>query len=176
LLGNHRQLRLRNNGECYFYFQVVIFFYCKTYVLEIKTISLYLSKLLMYSKCIQIMNRLLIFKKGDNPDKTGAWHTKLKRLFVLALFFSFFSFAQSNAQIVINEFSSNGTVEVKNLGTSSVDISNYWLCNFPAYTQFVNLTLECGNLNLGPGELTTVSGFNVNNTDGELGLDTKDPQ
>ena len=75
------------------------------------------------------------------------------------------------SQIEINEVDGNGTVELINNGTSAVDISSYWLCNIPAYTQISNLTVDCGNLNLAAGEIITITGFNsLNENDAELGL------
>jgi len=76
--------------------------------------------------------------------------------------------------IVINEINNNGEVELRNTGTGSVDISSYWLCNFPGYDQLSTLTLQCGgDLILDPGELVTVIvNFAVSETDGEMGLYT----
>ena len=76
------------------------------------------------------------------------------------------------SQITINEFDATGVVEITNSGTQSVDISGYWLCNFPAYTQLSNLTLDCGSLDLAPGDYVAVSGFDLNANDAELGLYT----
>ena len=76
-----------------------------------------------------------------------------------------------NAQIVLNEIIPGGQVEIKNTGGSTVDISSYWLCNFPTYTQLSSLTLECGSLNLAAGEIVAVSGFSALSAgDGEMGL------
>ncbi len=76
--------------------------------------------------------------------------------------------------IVINEINSNNEIEIKNNGTQSIDISSYWLCNFPAYDQLSTLTIQCGgDLILDPGELVTViSNFNIDENDGELALYT----
>jgi len=77
------------------------------------------------------------------------------------------------AEVVINEILPNGTVELKNIGTASVDISAYWLCNFPDYDQLQNVNLVCGNLMIAPGEIIAVDGLNdiiINSTAGEMGL------
>ncbi|MDX1409363.1 MAG: hypothetical protein R3330_14550, partial [Saprospiraceae bacterium] len=78
----------------------------------------------------------------------------------------------SSAQIVINEIIPPNTVELKNLGGTTVPIGEYNLCDFPDYDQLDNLTLQCGSLNLGPGEIVTVTTDDIviNATDSELGL------
>ncbi len=74
--------------------------------------------------------------------------------------------------IVINELNANNRIEIKNTGSDTVDISSYFICNFPFYNQLSSLSIECGNdLILEPGELVTViSNFNNSETDGEMGL------
>ncbi len=75
-------------------------------------------------------------------------------------------------QIVINEVLPTGTIELKNVGSSTVDVSSYWLCQFPNYQRLDNLDLDCGDLTMEPGEILAVNNFNaVNNpADGEVGL------
>ncbi len=70
----------------------------------------------------------------------------------------------------INEISSDGSIEIINTSDDVLDISNYWLCNRPAYSRFNTVTIECGDLNLEPGESVTVSGFTVESTGDELGI------
>ena len=77
-----------------------------------------------------------------------------------------------SGQIEISEISSNGTVELINTSSNTVNVSNYWLCNRPSYTQLSNLMLECGQLNLAPGETVTVSGFGLSANGDELGVYT----
>ena len=82
-----------------------------------------------------------------------------------------FSFTQ--AQIVINEIKENGSVELKNLGNQTIDVSSYWLCDFPSYRQLSNstITINSGSLNLQPNAIVEISGFNfIDSNDGELGL------
>ena len=79
--------------------------------------------------------------------------------------------------IVLSEINSNGDVEIRNTGATTVDISSYWLCNFsssPRYEQFANATIVCGgDLILDPGEIVTVTSVvGVNPADGEMGLYT----
>ena len=78
----------------------------------------------------------------------------------------------TGAIIVINEINDNDEVEITNIGDASLDISEYWLCNFPSYTQFGDLEIICGDdMILEPGEFVTVNaGFNVSSDDGEMGL------
>ena len=78
---------------------------------------------------------------------------------------------QLNAQIVINEILPGGTIELKNIGTTTVDVSGYWLCDFPAYQQISNSSLDCGNSVMAPGDILAVNDFNVvSAADGEMGL------
>ena len=80
------------------------------------------------------------------------------------------------SQVVINEVLANTSVELKNVGNSTVNVSNYWLCNFPDYAQLSQLNIVCGDLDLAPGEFLTVEvdgsvgGVEVPGNDGELGL------
>ena len=59
---------------------------------------------------------------------------------------------------------------IRDRSTSTVDISNFYLCSRPSYIQLNNLTVECGQLNLAPGASVTVSGFSINNAGDELGV------
>ncbi len=77
---------------------------------------------------------------------------------------------QSYGQIQISEISDNSYIEVVNSGTNTIDVSNYWLCNRPAYSRFNTLTVECGQLNLAPGASVTLSGFGLSNSGDELGI------
>jgi len=92
----------------------------------------------------------------------------MKRLVLFAFGISAWS-VQIHAQIVINEIIPPATVEIKNLGGATVNISGYYLCDFPTYDQLGPTT--CGNLNLAGGAIVTVTTFiNLNAADGELGL------
>ncbi len=82
-------------------------------------------------------------------------------------------FGYAQAQIVINEVKENGSVELKNLGGSTVDISTYWLCDFPSYRQLNSstITVPSGSLNLAAGAIVEIAGFDfIDSADGELGL------
>ncbi|MEX1188807.1 MAG: hypothetical protein WED33_06070, partial [Bacteroidia bacterium] len=72
--------------------------------------------------------------------------------------------------VVINEIGANNQVEFKNTGLSMVDISSYYLCDFPTYTQISNLTLVSGSTMLAPGALVVIGGWNIDENDSELGL------
>ena len=63
-------------------------------------------------------------------------------------------------------------VELTNTGDQMVDVSSLWLCDFPAYDQLSTLNVVCGSLDMAPGSVTVVSGWNVDSSDGELGLYT----
>jgi len=84
------------------------------------------------------------------------------------------SVVRNNCGIAINEINANDQIEIKNTGSMTVDISNYYLCNFPAYEQLMNLSITCGgDYILDPGELVTViANFDIDENDGELGLYT----
>ena len=47
-----------------------------------------------------------------------------------------------SAQLEISEISNDGTVEIVNTSDNAVDVSNYWLCNRPAYSRFNTLNIE----------------------------------
>ena len=75
--------------------------------------------------------------------------------------------------VIINEVGADGRIELFNGTGAAVDVSSYWLCNFPAYTRLTNLTVECGSLTIEPGDYLVVSGFSgFDATDAELGLYT----
>ena len=97
-------------------------------------------------------------------------------LFVKAFSFTllFIVATSLNAQVVISEVFSGGSLELRNTGNSSANISNYWICNFPDYRRLDQLTIECGSLNLAPGEevVLTAPGLHETN-DSELGLYTR---
>lgn len=79
------------------------------------------------------------------------------------------------AQIVINELIPGATIEIKNLGTESVDISSYWLCNFPNYSQLSDLNVSCGSLTLASGATVAIDDFDsFSESDGEIGIYTTD--
>ena len=92
---------------------------------------------------------------------------------IALLAFTILSFTNLHAQVVINEILPNGTVELKNIGQSNVDVSTYWLCDFPAYQQIQNSNIICGNTDMAPGSILTVDNFNtIDGSDGEMGLYT----
>jgi len=95
--------------------------------------------------------------------------TNNKIYWLLGLFLLNMNFGQ--AQVVISEVFDDGSFELRNTGTETVDISNYWICNIPDYRRLSTLTTECGSLNLAGGEEIVLSATNLTNpNDGELGL------
>ena len=78
------------------------------------------------------------------------------------------------AVVIINEVIGDDKVELKNIGGETIDISTYWLCDFPSYDQLSNLTVDCGSLMLAAGETVTVETvrIDIDGADGEMGLYT----
>ncbi len=75
--------------------------------------------------------------------------------------------------VVLNEVTADGMIELFNGTDRQINVADFWLCNRPQYQQISNLQLECGNLLMEPGDITVVSGFSgFNSTDAELGLYT----
>ncbi|MFK7936667.1 MAG: hypothetical protein AB8G22_24350, partial [Saprospiraceae bacterium] len=104
------------------------------------------------------------------PSKGSPTVASTQRQFWLFLLLFVSSFPVSvSAQVVINEVLPGGTVELLNTGSTTVDVSSYWLCDFPAYQRISNSDLDCGNMMLAPGEILTVNNFNtIDNDDGEM--------
>ncbi len=95
---------------------------------------------------------------------------KLVRLFtMLAVMAPTFLFSQ----VKINEvlFSSTGNqVELKNFGSSSVDVSNWWFCTLFDYTRVGALPVLSGELNIPAGGILALSGIGLNDNSADLGL------
>ena len=73
--------------------------------------------------------------------------------------------------VIINEVGVDGRIEFYNGTDAAVDVSGYWLCNFPAYDQLSSLTVECGDLVIQPGDYLVLSGWDAfDATDAEIGL------
>lgn len=80
--------------------------------------------------------------------------------------------AQSDVRI-LSVSSQYGSVELTNIGDVAEPIGTWWLCNFPAYDQILNLPVlnDVNNdLALDPGETIIVQWDEVLNADGECGL------
>lgn len=78
---------------------------------------------------------------------------------------------QSQAQVIINEFQpETNTIELKNIGSTTVDVSSYEACSFPVYDAMEDLTLVSGSLNMAPGDILVVSGHTMGVADDELGI------
>ena len=61
-------------------------------------------------------------------------------------------------------------IEIQNVGITTVDISNWMLCNDPAYAMISSTNLVAGSLLLTPGDFVTVQWNGLSPTAGELGL------
>ena len=76
-------------------------------------------------------------------------------------------------ELRINEVlysTSNDLIELKNFGSESVDVSTWWFCSLFAYAPISDLSIVSGSLNIPPGGILAVSGFNMNNAAADLGL------
>ena len=85
--------------------------------------------------------------------------------------------ASNNAIIAINEIiPADNLIEFINLGTTTFDLSNYWICESGQSEQLDDLVINCGNLLLAPGDMVTVEGnvVNIASDDGEMGLFSDD--
>ena len=79
------------------------------------------------------------------------------------------------AQVKINEVlysTSDDQIELKNFGTSSVDVSSWSFCSRFRYTQLSNMTIISGSLNISPGGILALSGMSLNDSNADLGLYT----
>ena len=103
-----------------------------------------------------------------------------KSLLFLIPFFCL-SVLPSQAQIRINEVS-HGTVdfqgssnwlELYNAGTEAVDVSDLFLCDFPAYPRISSLTVLSGSMTIPSEGYLVVSWTNIDD-DAEIGLYTSD--
>ncbi len=99
----------------------------------------------------------------------------MKRLFTLSALIVLL--LNASAQIVINEviFTPTPAIELKNLGTGTVNVSTLQLCSFPEYNELQELAVVSGSLMLGPGEFLVVSGHTFDISDDEMGLYTNGP-
>jgi hypothetical protein len=61
-------------------------------------------------------------------------------------------------------------VELTNFGDASADVSNWFLCNFPAYMEIAFSPAIIGNTNLGPNDTVLINWSALTPADGELGL------
>jgi len=93
---------------------------------------------------------------------------------LLLLGFVFFITCSLNAQVKINEVlysTSTEQIELKNFGTSAVDVSDWWFCARLIYRQIGNLNIESGSFNIPAGGILVVSIENyLNNSSSDLGL------
>jgi hypothetical protein len=82
------------------------------------------------------------------------------------------------AQVRINEVGTLGVefqsaskwVELYNEGDAAVDVSSYWLCNFPNYKQISTLNVLDGNTTIPAGDFLVLEFADLGDTDSELGL------
>jgi len=84
----------------------------------------------------------------------------------------------TNDSIVLNEiFADESKIELRNVGSTTIDVSEYWLCQFPTYGQLFNLPLDCSATDyvMEPGDILVVE-FNatLSSSTGEIGLYNSD--
>jgi hypothetical protein len=91
---------------------------------------------------------------------------KLALIFFATVCFSF----AGKAQIVINEVTADGRVELINVGDAAVDVSGYWLVNFPTYLRLDNADVICDSLLMEAGAIMSIDSFPLDANDGELAL------
>lgn len=102
---------------------------------------------------------------------------------ILTVLFFGLALVSLSSQIIINEIDISGDrVELYNAGTTTIDISNYTLCNRPRYRVVSRTTdlnanagvlLISGSYVMAPGDFTVLDWANISEygpTDGELGL------
>lgn len=94
--------------------------------------------------------------------------------FILTLLFTAFIFVQINAQIrIVQVDPATEVVTIHNYGSTTVDISGYFFCQYPIYFQVSSMTVNSGSTMLAAGaDVTITSLVNFGNTDGEFGLYT----
>jgi len=64
----------------------------------------------------------------------------------------------------------NQEVQIQNLGTASIDLSSYFLYNFPVFNQLSTITVLSGSLQLSPNQVLTLSWPGCTDDNGEIGL------
>ncbi len=92
---------------------------------------------------------------------------------VLILFFMTFFISFVQAQVKINEVlysTADDQIELKNFGSTAVDVSSWWLCSVFVYNQISTLNVISGSLNIPPGGILALSGKSLNNTAADLAL------
>ena len=91
---------------------------------------------------------------------------------ILTLLFTVFIFSQTYAQVRIAQVDpSTEAVTIHNYGGTTINISSYYLCNFPDYKIISGMTIVNGSMMLASGaDITVTSNVVLDNSDGELGL------
>jgi len=98
--------------------------------------------------------------------------------FILLLLALFMYSVPGQAQVYISEIGLDGTdfqgapewVELHNPASEAIDVSEYFLCNFPLYPRISELTVLSGNTTIPAGEYLVLSWPDLGDMDGEVGL------
>ena len=87
--------------------------------------------------------------------------------FVLVLLIPATLFSQVKInEVVYDPTTGNDMIELKNFGSSSVDVSSWWFCSQISYNPISTMTAESGNKNIPAGGILVLSGRNfANNAD-----------
>lgn len=107
-------------------------------------------------------------EKKERQSALPSFLQNTKMYWLFSLFLLNLNFAQ--AQVVISEVFADGSFELRNTGTATVDISSYWICSRPDYEALSTLTIECGSLFLTAGDEVVLTTTIFGSTDDELGL------
>ena len=99
--------------------------------------------------------------------------SKKNFFFFCFLFFLFCNSTPIFAQVIISKVFANGSFELRNTSNGTIDISSYWICDYPDYRALNSLSIECGTMNLAAGATIVFSASGLHETDdSELGLYT----
>lgn len=93
---------------------------------------------------------------------------KITLIIFALLFCSIFSMQSQVRLITLDE--QKDIVTIKNFGSTTVDISNWWFCALFQYAQLKNLTTESGSLQLTPNSSVSLSGFAITDAASDFGL------
>ncbi|MEL6853357.1 MAG: hypothetical protein AAFP92_32905, partial [Bacteroidota bacterium] len=92
---------------------------------------------------------------------------------ILCLLLGCLSIGNLSAQVVLNEVRYQGQdiIELRNTGSTTVDISNWWLCANFSYVQLNDPSLSMsGSLNILPGDIASFWNFSLDDSASDLGL------
>jgi len=97
-----------------------------------------------------------------------------KHALSLAFFIALLSYSNNaiSQTILITEVLAGDVVELYNASDITIDVTDYWLCDFPAYDQISDFDIICGSTVMEPGSTLVICGWVIDPADSELGLYT----